>query len=86
MSNSAQADGHFFIGCGSMREIPVFYFYYKDGDGAIRLDYKRVDRSVIYEDTDNAYVIINYNETCEFHVPKNSVIRTFELNVKDIGK
>lgn len=95
LSNNIQINGSFFLGSGSIKGEPVFYYYAKNNNGAIKLSYVYSCKALIYEDLkENELPYVNllfgfgerYNSITkrEFHVPKNSVISTFNLDVSNI--
>ena len=95
INNSTQTSGNFFLGCGSIGEDAVFYFYTKSDQGQIKLQDKPAWACVIYEDitdgqTPYVRLYANWKSYCdgnaEFHVPPNSVLRTFTLDVKGVGR
>ncbi len=50
ISSGSQVSGSFFIGCGTIDEKGVYYFFKKTDDGGFVKDYVPSDGSVIYEE------------------------------------
>lgn len=94
MINSTRINGNFFLGCGSINQEPVFYYYYKTVDGAIKLTYVNANKTTIYEDiVENQApytIIIGQNELVfgnslhEFHLPPNSIKPDFDLSINNL--
>lgn len=91
ISNGTNTSGSFFLGCGNIKEQPVYYYYCKNLDGSFSLKYAFCKNSFIYEDLiDGQEPYYTHNSLCDedrgynFHVPKNSIIKTYELNIKNI--
>lgn len=51
-------NGSFAIGCGSIKEEPIYQYYYKDEDGAYILDYIYCEGSKIVETDDTPRVVV----------------------------
>lgn len=68
LSNNTQISGSFFLGCGSISEKPVFYFYYGDpiySPNSKALSYVYANDSIIYEDLKDGeapYLVIAFTE------------------------
>jgi len=91
INNSTQTSGHFFLGCGTIDEEAVFYFYTRDKDGAIKLRDRVAQFCTVYEDVpegETPYVILYETLTsgpaAKFHVPKGSVVQNFTLDVRQV--
>jgi hypothetical protein len=92
ISNSTQISGNFFLGSGSINEQPVFYYYYKTQNSSIKLSYALAGLSEIFTDIkvgEKPYVIYkpvgwSTYESWKFHIPIDSIISTFELDVRNI--
>ena len=90
INNGTNISGDCFLGSGTLSESAGFYFYIKNGK-AIQLKFAPAQDSTIYEDSVDESANVNISEyegmrrlKYEFHVPINSVIRQFSLDVKDI--
>lgn len=95
IKNSDEVEGHFTLGCGSIKQTEYYYYYYKSVEGYVR-DKKPVYNTFIVEDdSDKPHIeakiihfesksgLIDYHdeedEKYKIIVPKGTVVNKFEV-------
>ena len=86
LRGEVQVEGSFFLGCGSIGGEEYLMTFRKRLDGGFERLRVLMDRSVIYEDSDEfPYVEVQVNCKCghrnwyKFHVPEGTIIKEFKL-------
>jgi hypothetical protein len=89
LNDGSELSGSFMLGSGSISEDPVFVFY-KAGKKGYKLETLPAEYTEIIEDENNSpYLRTNMIQyfgglstwdSFEFHVPKNTIVRTMDLD------
>jgi hypothetical protein len=95
LNDGSELYGSFIIGSGNIGENPVFVFY-KAGKKGYKLETLMAEYTEIIEDENNSPYLrtnmIQYvgdlpiEDSFEFHVPKNTIVRTMALDSKLRGE
>lgn len=97
LEDSSSTEGNFFLGSGSVKEKPVFWYYEDSGDYST-LEYQYAYKSRIIEgDIDQPHVkyyeegvdwrwlyfaATGQPDYVEFHVPKDTIVTNYNLDAK----
>ena len=86
----SQAEGSFFLGCGSIGDRPKIYYIKKFSDGGCQIAYCSISQATIYEDIvppqqpyyvrDTRRAAVDY----EFHIPVGAIVYDFSVNLEDL--
>lgn len=95
MSDGQTVEGNFFVGSGHIDGHEYYHYYAKMPNGSIRKGRRSCDLSEVFEHNgkhayvieyrsynNSPFVIHKYRRKYEFHVPKNSVKRQFNLDLE----
>lgn len=78
LKNDREIRGSFFLGIGNIREVEYYYFYVKNGNGLYKTKV-RVDRAVIYEDSQVPKAVVS-GEYRIHHSKGVETSREFEID------
>ncbi len=94
LTNRASLEGTFFLASGYMKEELYFYAYIRKENGAIVLEMSKAKYAEIYEEDRDDAILIKYRYAFyagrnqyidhQYYVPKGTVIRGINLDLKDI--
>ena len=87
-----QAQGNFFLGCGSVGSRPVVYYVKKFPSGGSQISYWPISRCIIFEDvlpSEQPYLLQHCNRfgdvrTTEFHIPAGAIVHDFSVDLEDL--
>ena len=83
---NGKVEGTFFLGSGSIEDEPVYYFY-KEKEGGLILDYVYATETIVIETNDVEPVLVEYGCTfkqSKLYVPEGTIIRHMVMDTKDL--